>query len=247
MIIHYGFDDFDASQPTVVTVGSFDGVHSGHRVLLSHLAQMAHRLAAASVVVTLDPHPRIAMQRAEGMTLLTTVEERALIFESCGIDHLVVAHFDEAFRSQSYETFVRESLVQRLGMRGMVVGFDHRFGKGSEGSFDMLLPLAKSCGFEVEQVAQYTDTGDGVSSTAIRNLIAGGNMRRATEMLGHPYIIIGMAQRGVVGVANSYKQLPSNGEYLSRVNGVPTTVIVDKRCLILPTELEGEVVIEFLQ
>ena len=107
-------------RPCAATIGSFDGVHSGHKVLLRSLKQMAERLGAESVVVTFDPHPRIAMGRAEGMGLLTTIEERALLLEREGVDRMVVARFDEEFRSQPYESFVRDMLVGRLGMVGML-------------------------------------------------------------------------------------------------------------------------------
>ena len=246
MTIHYGFEDFPATKATVVTVGSFDGVHAGHGALLRHLVAMAEHLSAESVVVTFDPHPRIAMQRAEGMQLLTSVEERAAILSSLGVQHLVVARFDEEFRSQSYESFVRDSLVARLGMRGMVVGYNHRFGRGNEGCFERLQPLAASCGFEVRQEAQYTDTGDKVSSTVIRNLIAEGKMQRAVEMLGHPYIIIGMAQSGVVTVDNVYKLLPPSGCYSAMVNDVRCDVRIEARTVQLDEKIDGRVVIEIV-
>ena len=246
MTIHYGFEDFPATKATVVTVGSFDGVHAGHGALLRDLVAMAERLSAESVVVTFDPHPRIAMQRAEGMQLLTSVEERAAILSLLGVQHLVVARFDEEFRSQSYENFVRDSLVARLGMRGMMVGYNHRFGRGNEGCFERLQPLAASCGFEVQQEAQYTDTGDKVSSTVIRNLIAEGKMQRAVEMLGHPYIIIGMAQSGVVTVDNAYKLLPPSGCYSAMVNDVRGDVRIEARTVQLYEKIDGRVVIEIV-
>ena len=113
-MLQYGFDTTAAPRRSVVTIGSFDGVHQGHRALLEHLKAMARRMDAESVVVTFDPHPRIAMGRAEGMQLLTTIEERARLLDEVGIDRMVVAHFDEEFRSQPYESFVRDMLVCKL-------------------------------------------------------------------------------------------------------------------------------------
>lgn len=130
--IRYSFKAINDGEPVVVTIGSFDGVHHGHRVLLDHLKSMAERLGARSVVVTFDPHPRIAMGRDNGMGLLTTIEERAQLLREAGIDNMVVARFDDEFRSQSYEEFVERSLVDGLGMRGMIVGYNHRLGRGSE-------------------------------------------------------------------------------------------------------------------
>lgn len=243
MKIHYGIDSFTADSSTVVTVGSFDGVHGGHAVLLRRLTAMAERLACQSVVVTFEPHPRIAMGRAEGMLLLTTIEERAHLLAQCGVDHLVVVHFDEAFRQQSYEEFVR-SLVAKMGMRGMVVGYNHRFGCGSQGRYESLQPVAGELGFEVECVAQHTDAGDKVSSTVVRNLIAAGDAKRAVAMLGHPYIIIGMARERVVTIDDDVKQLPCDGIYPAVVNGIATEIAIDNRTIILAARYDGRVVIE---
>jgi FAD synthase len=185
------------------------------------------------------------MGRAEGMQLLTTIEERARLLAKRGVDHLVVVRFDDEFRSQSYEEFVR-SLVTKLGMRGMVVGYNHRFGRGSEGRYESLLPLAQELGFEVERVEQHTDSGDRVSSTVVRNLIASGNMRRMTEILGHPYIIIGMAQSGVVAVDDAYKLLPPSGSYMATINGERRDVRVESRSVILSEKIDGRVVIEIV-
>jgi riboflavin kinase/FMN adenylyltransferase len=205
---------------------------------------LARSLDAESAVVTFEPHPRIAMGRAEGMRLLTTVQERALLLGRYGVDHVVVAHFDEAFRSQSFEQFVRESLVAKLGMVGMVVGYNHRFGCGSQGRYESLQPVAGELGFEVECVAQHTDAGDKVSSTVVRNLIAAGDAKRAVAMLGHPYIIIGMACERVVTIDDDVKQLPCDGIYPAVVNGIATEIAIDNRTIILAARYDGRVVIE---
>lgn len=243
MTIDYGFEDISLER-AVVTVGSFDGVHAGHRILLQHLCAMARRLDAESVVVTFEPHPRIAMGRGEGMGLLTTVEERALLLERCGVDRVVIVHFDEEFRNRPYADFVEQLLVARLRMVGMVVGYNHRFGRGNEGNFESLLPLAERCGFVVERVAQYTDSGDKVSSTVIRNLLESGDMARAAEMLGHPYLIIAMAHAGRISMTIPEKLMPSDGEYDVRLNGERCRVRVAGR-EILAQGVEGRVVIEF--
>ena len=218
MILHYGIESIATAGRSVVTVGSFDGVHAGHSSLLEHLCAMARRLDAESVVVTFDPHPRMAMGRAEGMQLLTTIEERAYLLGRYGIDRLVVAHFDERFRSQSYEEFIR-SLVKGLGMVGMVVGYNHRFGRGSEGNYESLLPLAAEYGFEVERVEQHSADGHKVSSTVVRNVVQSGDMSLASQLLCHPYIIIGNASQGVLR-PSADKLLPPSGRYAARINGV---------------------------
>ncbi len=248
MIIDYGFDPISANMRTVVTIGSFDGVHSGHKVLLSALKQMAKCLGAESVVVTFDPHPRIAMGRAEGMGLLTTIEERALLLEREGIDRMVVVRFDERFRSQPYDVFVRESLVVRLGMVGMIVGYNHRLGRGNEGNYESLLPLASECGFELECVSQHLVDGAKISSTVVRDVMSRGNMREVEHLLGQRYLIMGEAKNGIVTIADEYKLLPASGFYEANVtyNNIRCSAqvqILDRR-VVLAEKVDGRVVIE---
>ena len=248
MIIDYGFDPISADLRTVVTIGSFDGVHSGHKVLLSALKQMAKRLGAESVVVTFDPHPRIAMGRAEGMGLLTTIEERALLLEREGIDRMVVARFDERFRSQPYDAFVRKSLVARLGMVGMIVGYNHRLGRGNEGNYESLLPLASECDFELERVNQHLVDGAKISSTVVRDVMSRGDMREVEHLLGQRYLIMGEAKGGIVAIADEYKLLPASGLYEADItyNNIRYNAqieIFDRR-VVLPEKISGKIVIE---
>lgn len=248
MTIDYGFDNIPKNLRTVVTIGSFDGVHRGHRVLLSALKSMAKRLNAESVVVTFDPHPRIAMGRDEGMGLLTTIQERAYLLHKEGVDRMVVAHFDDTFRQQPYELFVRESLVAQLGMVGMVVGYNHRLGRGSEGNYDRLLPIAHECGFEIEQVAQHLVEGEKISSTVVRNIIASGDMREVERMLGEQYLIAGNAVDGVIEIADKHKLLPKSGVYDAVVEFIgisrSATINIINRRVEIGTPLSGDVIIK---
>ena len=248
MIIDYGFDPISANMRTVVTIGSFDGVHSGHKVLLSALKQMAKRLGAESVVVTFDPHPRIAMGRAEGMGLLTTIEERALLLEREGIDRMVVARFDEKFRSQPYDAFVRESLGARLGMVGMIVGYNHRLGRGNEGNYESLLPLASECGFELERVSQHLVDGAKISSTVVRDVMSRGDMREVEHLLGQRYLIMGEAKSGIVTIADEYKLLPASGLYEADItyNNIRyrAQIEISDRRVVLAEMISDKVVIE---
>ena len=248
MIIDYGFVPISADLRTVITIGSFDGVHKGHRVLLDHLKAMAARLNARSVVVTFDPHPRIAMGRDGGMGLLTTVEERALLLREAGIDNLVVAHFDEEFRRQSYEEFVEQSLVQGLGMRGMIVGYNHRLGCGSEGNYERLVPMSERCGFALECVAQHRVDDAKVSSTVVRDVMSRGDMREVEHLLGQRYLIMGEAKSGIVAIADEYKLLPASGLYEADItyNNIRYSAqieIFDRR-VVLPEKISGKIVIE---
>ncbi|MBO7189676.1 MAG: FAD synthetase [Alistipes sp.] len=248
MTIDYGFDTISAGVRSVVTIGSFDGVHSGHKVLLHSLKQMAQRLGAESVVVTFDPHPRIAMGRAEGMGLLTTIEERALLLEREGVDRMVVARFDEQFRSQPYDAFVRESLVGRLGMVGMIVGYNHRLGRGNEGNYDSLKPLSKECSFALECVSQHLVDGAKISSTVVREVMSQGDMREVEHLLGQRYLIVGDAHAGVVSVEDEYKLLPASGLYdaILTYNNIRCTdqIEISGRRVVLPPNIFGRVVVE---
>ena len=249
-MLQYGFDTPEVRCRSVVTIGSFDGVHQGHRALLEHLKAMAERLDAESVVVTFDPHPRIAMGRAEGMQLLTTIEERARLLEEVGIDRMVVAHFDEKFRTQPYECFVRDILIERLGMVGMIVGYNHRLGRGSEGNFYRLQPLATECGFELECVAQHREDGeDKVSSTVVRNVIAEGDMERAARLLGARYMLSGVANEGAIAAIDEYKMLPPSGEYRCSVEcegvTIPAILNIVGRTATLSANISGRVIVIF--
>lgn len=248
MTIDYGFDNITPALRSVVTIGSFDGVHSGHKVLLSAVKSMALCLNAESVVVTFDPHPRIAMGRAEGMGLLTTIEERALLLEREGIDRMVVARFDESFRSQPYDVFVRESLVERLGMVGMIVGYNHRLGRGNEGNFESLKPLATECGFELECVAQHLVEGAKISSTVVREIMVRGDMREVERMLGQRYIVMGEAKGGVMKMVDEYKLLPASGVYDADItyNNIrySANVKITGRVVQLPEAVDAKVIIE---
>jgi riboflavin kinase/FMN adenylyltransferase len=250
MKIDFGFDNIPENIRTVVTIGSFDGVHRGHRILLSELRAMAHRLYAESVVVTFDPHPRIAMGRDEGMGLLTTIAERALLLSEAGIDRLVVARFDDAFRSQPYEQFVRGSLVERLHMVGMIVGYNDRLGPGSEGSFSTLMPLSDECGFELMCVPQFKADGDKVSSTVVRAIIERGDMREVERMLGVRYIVEGEVRDGVVEVCDMHKMLPPQAEYevvveQDDVKKSATVVVDGRRLIIKDNDFSGRVIVRF--
>ncbi len=242
MVVDYGFDTLPKGMRAVITVGSFDGVHSGHRALLDALVAMSRRKSAESVVVTFEPHPRIAMGRAEGMKLLTTVEERALLLSRYGVERVIVARFDDSFRSQTYEEFVR-MLVDKAGMVGMVVGYNHRFGSNG-GGYDNLLPLVEEIGFELQRVEQFTSEGGKVSSTVVRNLLAEGDIKRATELMGHGYTIVGDACDGVVRVEDDNKFVPAEGSYRAMVNGSAESVVIEGRDIRLTSVVEGRVVIE---
>ncbi len=175
----------------VVTVGSFDGVHRGHLFLLDVLRQRAATVGGESVVVTFGDHPRVVLDEAAAMRVLTPTAEKARLLEAAGVDNLVVMPFDETVARQSAEQFVREFLLGRLGMYELVVGYNHRLGRDREGDAAELTALGQRFGFDVFLAPRFQpggSDGDGpdekISSTAIRNALERGDTATAERMLG---------------------------------------------------------------
>lgn len=195
MKIFRGFDTLGRFVRPAVTVGSYDGVHSGHRALLRALVEAARAQGGESVVCTFEPHPRITLGRADGLRLLTTLDEKAWLLERAEVDNLVVIPFDEAFSRLTPEAFVHDYLLVRAGAETLIVGHDHRFGHGGAGNYDLLDGL--ELGLRIVRVAEcgvaWGDHTQHVSSTAIRRLVAQGDMAQAAALLGHPYVLIGKA------------------------------------------------------
>ena len=183
------FDDMDALpefRRPVVTVGSFDGVHRGHLFLLDVLRRRAGECGGESVVVTFGDHPRSVLEAGADLRVLTTTGEKARLMEAAGVDCLVVMPFDEEMARLSAEEFVRDHLVGRLGVHELVVGYNHRLGRGREGDAGVLAGLGERYGFGVFRAPRFeSGGGDGkISSTAIRDAIARGDVAAAERMLG---------------------------------------------------------------
>ena len=168
-------------RPAVVTVGSFDGVHRGHRALLDRLVREARRHGGTSVAVTFEPHPRIALGRADGLLLLTDTAEKAELLAACGVDHLVVLPFDRTLASLPGAVFVDEYLCRRLRAAVLVAGYDHRFGHDRIAAETLASERLRIVGVGPCEVG-----GRAVSSTAIRRAIEAGRLQEAEELLGHP-------------------------------------------------------------
>ena len=180
MELHYGLPTLAPSCKTVLSVGSFDGVHLGHQALLRTLCDTAKRADAEAVVVTFEPHPRIALGRGEGFQLLTDTAEKAALMAEYGVNRVVVLPFDKDFAALSGEAFARDILQQHLQATVLVAGYNHRFGH------DRLSAQALSIeGLSVIEVGACELEGQRISSTLIRNLIAQGDTTAAERFLGH--------------------------------------------------------------
>jgi riboflavin kinase/FMN adenylyltransferase len=214
----------------VITVGTFDGVHRGHRLVLARLASRAREQGLRSVLVTFSPHPLEIVNPAAAPMLLTAGDEKSEILVETQIDYAVVLPFTQVLARYDAEQFVDEVLLRRLGMRELLIGYDHGLGRGRSGDAAMLEALGMSRGFAVEVVpaAQARD-GRPISSTSIRRQVAGGDLARAADGLGRPYsvsgIVVSGAARGRVlgfrtlnlAAPSPRKLLPPEGVYAVRV------------------------------
>jgi riboflavin kinase/FMN adenylyltransferase len=213
-----------------VTVGTFDGVHRGHHDVLTRLAAHARRAGLHAVLVTFEPHPAEVLKPDRAPLLLTPGVEKLVALAECGIDRVVVLPFTRALAELSAEAFVERVLLPRVGMRELVVGYDHGFGRDRAGSVDVLRSLGERRGFPVEVVPPFVLAGgETVSSTMIRQAVLDGDLLRAAEALGRPYAVCGHVVRGErrgrllgyptinVRPPSSRKLLPPAGVYAVRV------------------------------
>lgn len=219
-----GFDSPPALHNAVATVGSYDGVHCGHRILLDEVVRRAKESGGESVVLTFEPHPRITLGNDEGLRLLSSFDEKCALLEMVGVDYVVVIPFDEAFSRLSHEEFIHDYLVAKLNIKQLVIGYNHHFGHNKAGDHAFLV---EHTSLQVVEVAQYTDNGNKVSSTTIRKALSGGDIALARQMLGHPYIIIGIADEEGRVATDRYKLLPREGRYPCIINGKVATCEVE--------------------
>ncbi|WP_300798676.1 FAD synthase [uncultured Alistipes sp.] len=181
MRVFHGFDSLPRFVRPVVTVGSYDGVHLGHRALIDRLVAEARAQGGESIVLTFEPHPRITLGRADGLRLLTTLDEKVRLLEALGVDNVIVIPFDRTFSALSGGEFVREYLQRRLGAGTLVAGYDHRFGHDRIDS-----EATAGLGMRVIRIDECEVGGEHVSSTVIRRLIDEGRIAEAERLLGHP-------------------------------------------------------------
>jgi riboflavin kinase/FMN adenylyltransferase len=190
-----GWEDIVRDDTSVVTVGTFDGVHRGHQAILDYLLQRADERAGPSTLISFDPHPRSVVHGAD-VPLLTTIDERASLLQDLGLDRFVVFPFTQGFAELSAEDYVREVLVEGVGLQEITVGYDHRFGKGREGDVDLLRRMGDVHGFDVDVIPAQHVGDDVVSSSAIRERIGSGEVEAARRLLGRPYRLSGTVERG---------------------------------------------------
>jgi len=226
--IHYSLDHDLMIRNPVVTTGSFDGVHVGHRVIIEKLKRLARENSGESVLITFHPHPRRVLYpdtEGKNLLLINSQKEKIALLEKTGLDHLVILNFTKDFSKVTCETFVEDYLVSRLGAKIIVVGFNHYFGYNREGDFGFLYNLSRIHGFRVEEIPHQDIQNETVSSTKIRNALFEGNIQRANAYLDHYYLIRGVLNRDHdasyrfgrdiyhMTLEEDVKMIPANGVY----------------------------------
>ena len=230
MKVHPGNSSFALPRSAVVTSGTFDGVHIGHQKILGRLKELARDTGGETVVITFWPHPRMVLQPDElPVPLLTTFEEKLVLLEELGIDHLVQIPFTKEFSQLSSDAFIQQVLVDKIGTRHLVIGYDHHFGRNREGSFEYLKEHAAEYGFAVEEIPRQDIDRVGVSSTKIRRALEEGDVRTAREYLGRSYRLSGTVVRGDqlgrdlgyptanLRIKSPHKLIPADGIYAVHV------------------------------
>jgi riboflavin kinase/FMN adenylyltransferase len=227
MKVYYSFDEIEFDKNTVITVGTYDGVHRGHRKILDKVKEYSKANDCRDLVITLDPHPQIVLKRdgVKPLRLLTLIEERLELFRAYGISNVFVLPFTKEFAKTSPEVFIKELLVEKIGMKKMFIGFDHSFGKDRGGDAELLKKLSEELDFEQERVEPLSENGIVFSSTKIRNSLYDNNLSRANDMLGYYYFVKGTVSEGArrgrtlgyptanIHIENPNKLLPDTGVY----------------------------------
>jgi riboflavin kinase / FMN adenylyltransferase len=230
MDIHRGYENIHLERP-VVTLGIFDGVHLGHRVLLDRLVSCAREVNGTSVVITFSPHPRLVLAKeSTNLTFLTTMEEKIVLLEKANVDHLIIIEFNREFSMISACDFVREVLVKKIGTKHLIIGYNHHFGRKGEGDFNTVKECTDSLDFKVEQVKGFQADGGEVSSSVVREALLGGKLEEAGKLLGYDYSLSGTVIEGrrlgrAIGFPTAnikpvdlHKLIPRNGVYAVEVN-----------------------------
>ena len=212
-------------QNSVITLGTFDGLHLGHQQIVDTVVQKSRQSAGRSFLITFDPHPRKVIPGRNDVKILSTLDEKEAVLEQLGMENLFVINFTTEFSKQSPEEFVEKYLVHGIGLREVVIGYDHHFGKSRDGNFELLQKLGRKFDFSVTLIPEYSVDGETISSTKIRNALLIGDVVKAGKMLGRHYSFKGTIIRGDgrgrklgfptanLSVDNEDKLIPAKGIY----------------------------------
>jgi len=230
MKIYNHIDEFTPLKNAIVTIGTFDGVHQGHRQIIAGIKELARQTGGETVILTFFPHPRMIIHpEDQTLKLISTIHERAALLEQLGVDHLIITPFSRDFSNQLPEAYIRDILVNKIGTRKIIIGYDHRFGKDRQGGLADLQQAGPVYGFEVIEIPEQDIDHVAVSSTRIREALLRSDIEQANTFLGYPFFITGKVIRGnqigrQIGyptanllVEESYKIIPADGIFASKV------------------------------
>ncbi len=224
--LFHSINDFRSTKKTILTLGTFDGVHIGHKKILERITQNTENGKYESLVLTFFPHPRMVLQEKSEIKLLNTISEKSKLLEETGIENLVIHPFNESFSRLTAEEFVHSILVDQFHIQKIIIGHDHRFGRNRTANIDDLIAFGKEYGFEVEQISAQEIQDVSVSSTKIRKALDEGNIALANEYLGYSYFLSGEVVKGKqlgrtigfptanINIEEDYKKIPKNGVYI---------------------------------
>ncbi len=222
--------DYKNNKKSILTLGTFDGVHIGHQKIIKKLVEQAVNDDYESVLLTFFPHPRMVLKQDERIQLLNTIDEKMQLIEKLGINHLIIHPFDATFSELSAEDFVKKILVNQLNLAKIIIGYDHKFGKNRSADINDLIILGKKYNFEVEQISAKEIDDISISSTKIRKALTEGNIELANTYLGHNYSLSGTVIEGKkigrtlnyptanLKITEDYKLVPKNGVYIVSSN-----------------------------
>jgi riboflavin kinase / FMN adenylyltransferase len=232
MVVYQGYDDLRLKNP-VVTLGFFDGVHQGHRYLLDKVVSNAREAGGESVVVTFYPHPRRVLSDMSDLSYLTSMDEKKILLDKAGVDVLIVVPFTHEFSNKEACEFVKEVLVERIGMKQLVVGYNHRFGKDGSGNYSTLSDCAIKYGFRLEKVKGFSSNDGKISSTIIREALLMGELEKANRLLGYNYFLNGTIVEGKkIGRSIGFPTANIKPDYLNKLipkSGVYAVEVIHDR------------------
>ena len=232
---------FNSSEKTIVTIGTFDGIHIGHQKILKNLIRTANNEGKKSVLLTFFPHPRMVLQKENKILLLNTIKEKSGLLEKMGLDYLIIHPFSREFSRLTALDFVRDILVNKLNTSRLIIGYDHHFGKNREGNIHQLKEYSLLYDFKVEEIPAQDIDDVSVSSTKIRTALKDGNLKTANNYLGYHYmlngtVVSGKKLGGTIGfptanleIKEPYKLVPKTGVYIikTHINTVLYTGIMN--------------------
>jgi riboflavin kinase/FMN adenylyltransferase len=196
MQVYRGIEKLPGFRNAVITIGTFDGVHEGHQKIIAALNEEAIRVGGETVLITFHPHPRMVVQNTRPMQLINTQEEKIELLRKAGLDHLVIVPFTTLFSEQSAEEYIRDFLIRNFQPATIIIGFDHRFGKGRSGDYKLMEEMAPVYGYHLLEIPKHVLDEIGVSSTKIRNAIMESDIETANKLLGYNFFFEGIVIEG---------------------------------------------------